>query len=94
MRIALIRSGSSKVTGVLLQWKERFTSISIVDAPKPQAEYWRICESCHLAEATVFCRSHARYFCSVCVAVHNIDMECDLLSQAAARAFAERNLCR
>ncbi len=93
MRIQLIRSARARVIGVLLSFRERDGAIGIVTVPHADYEYWRLCESCHLAEAAVWCRTHGKFYCSVCLHFHSVAGECDLMSRAAARELAQLNLC-
>jgi hypothetical protein len=93
MRVRIIRSANNRVLGLLVEREPRAGAFAAVTVPHADYEYWRMCESCHLAEAVVFCRSHACFLCNVCISHHQPAEQCDYLSRAAAREIAQRCLC-
>jgi hypothetical protein len=92
MRIELIRSDKNRPIGFLVIWHDRRGAFGVITVPPTDYDHWRICESCGLAEADVFCRSHFKFFCRTCVKMHDVFRECDLLSRAACRELVARNL--
>jgi hypothetical protein len=60
---------------------------------RSEPEYWRICEHCLAAAASVYCRTHVKFFCTDCIASHDHTGTCSLLSYEAARALARELLC-
>lgn len=56
-----------------------------------ESELWRICESCSVNEAVVFCRTHAKYVCSGCLATAaSLHGGCDFISVSVARELTRR----
>jgi hypothetical protein len=86
LTIQLIRR-AGKVTGLAVLFGEG----QVVEISHPEGELWRICESCGVREALVFCRVHSKYVCGPCLrtapAVHR---GCEFLSMAVARELARQ----
>lgn len=63
----------------------------IVAVGAPEQELWRICDCCGVREAIVFCRTHTKYICGICLAqLSPVHRGCEFISVAVARDLAER----
>lgn len=78
MTFELLRGKNGRIEGLVLR---------VVQPDK--REYWRICESCTVREAVVFCRSHVRFVCEHCIErCVTEDVECAFISSSVARELA------
>jgi len=88
MTLQVIRK-DGKVKGFALMFgKGRILSAAALGLD--DAELWRVCESCGVDEAIVFCRTHSRYICGRCLAqLPSIHTGCMFISMAVARDLVQ-----
>lgn len=68
-----------------------FGEARILVAGRPEAELWRVCDLCSVFEAAVFCRTHSKYICCVCLRkLSPVQERCEYISVAVARDLARR----
>ncbi len=88
MKLQLIHH-ANRILGLTLIFRKTDHILGVLEVeevkPEPQ-QFWRICDACTVNEAMVFCRSHTKYLCEFCLALHNNQPEfCEYLSMTAAR---------
>jgi hypothetical protein len=87
MKLQWVRSEENAIIGLAFMRRDFLLHTIPAPAPTKKAEpFWRICDACGANEAMVFCRSHTRYLCEFCLALHNNQpVFCEYLSMTAAR---------
>lgn len=93
MRIPWFRSRRRTPRATALTFIPRAKTRVLTPAPAGGPHYWRMCEHCQTAQATVYCRSHVRFYCTDCAWSHDQAGQCSLLSYQAARAISQEILC-
>ena len=95
MKVQLLRS-PDRIIGIAVTFRKRddvIPSLLRIQAPPQDSNFWRICDACSANEAMVFCRSHARYLCEFCLALHNNQpIFCEYLSMSAAREMLVQHI--
>jgi hypothetical protein len=89
MKLHLLRCGP-KLFGFTLIFRRGYHFLGLKEAGPEKAPisapFWRICDTCTVNEAMVFCETHSKYLCEFCLALHNNSpVLCSYLSMAAAR---------
>jgi hypothetical protein len=89
MTVQIIRK-DGKFRGIALMLGEG--RIIAAMGSSDREELWRICDSCCVHEAIVFCRTHAKYVCGSCLAAYpsEVGRECAFISVSVARDLAQR----
>lgn len=93
MRIPWFSRRRDKTRGVTVVFRPRVVARANSATFRREPEYWRMCEHCTTAQATVYCRTHVRFYCNDCAWSHDQTGDCSLLSYEAACALAKANLC-
>jgi hypothetical protein len=63
----------------------------VIAASVPDRELWRVCDCCTVSEAIVFCRTHSKYLCGICLAqLPSVHRGCEFISVAVARDLVQR----
>lgn len=80
MTFQLVLSRTGKLRGIAI-----LVGDGHIEAGRDQETPWRICDSCLIREAIVFCLTDNVYVCEQCLPRHTMPGYCKFLSVSAAR---------
>jgi B-box zinc finger len=85
--VQLVRSAKGEIRGVAV-----LRGGGHIEAGREGEKPWRLCDSCTVNHAIVFCTTDNVYVCADCLPVHTMPGLCRFLSTSAAREATRKAL--